>query len=189
MRFAIKSYANGGTLAGALDGQKVFADLLKKTQAPAKPEVCFLDFEGVDVATTSFLRDSIVAYRNHARSHWPNIYPVAANLAAVVREDLEVILNARGDAFVVCRLSKNGAASAVEIIGQIDGKQRVALDAVLHLGETDAPSVAAHAQEKVAPTAWNNRLGALVAKGILMEVSSGRNKRYRPILEGLKHGA
>lgn len=189
MHLSLEPYADNGVLAGSLDGQKAFAGLVQQTPAVSAPTVCFLDFRGVQVATTSFLRDSIVAYRAHARSTWPNIYPVAANLEFRVREDLEVILKARGDAYVICRLDEDDSVSAVELIGQIDGKQLLTLQEVIRMGEVDAPSLAARSDEKVAPTAWNNRLGALAAKGILIEMSSGRNKRYRPVLEGLRYGA
>jgi hypothetical protein len=57
------------------------------------------------------------------------------------------------------------------------------------LAVTDVSGLAAHVQEKVAPTAWNNRIGSLLAKGLVIEVSNtGRNKRYRPILEGISYG-
>ena len=175
-------------LPGSLDGQKAFVDLLQKTVVPTEPEVCFLDFAGIDVATTSFLRDSVIAYRNHTRSTWPYIYPVCANLADRVREELESFLATWGDAFVTCTLDTENQIGNVEITGKIDGKQGVALRGVLNLGEVDAPSLRTFTGENVAPTAWNNRLGALVAKGILIEIGSGRNKRYRPVLEGLYYG-
>ena len=42
------------------------------------------------------------------------------------------------------------------------------------------------AGETVGPTAWNNRLAALVGLGLVIEdVSSGRTKRYRPLLQGV----
>jgi hypothetical protein len=191
MRLTMQPYDPGnGVLAGAIDGQKAFLSLVQETPAVGKPEVCFLDFAGIDVATTSFLRESIVAYRNHARSSWQNIYPVAANLAPRVREELEAFLFSRGDAFVICELDRNEQPKDVQLIGQLDGKQLFALTAVLKMGQTDAPTLAAqfNAHEQVTPTAWNNRLVALAAKGILVEVSSGRSKKYRPVLEGLKYG-
>ena len=188
MRLSMTLYAQNGVLAGSLDGQLAFADLLRKTKIPAEPEVCFLDFAGIDVVTTSFLRSSVVAYRNYARSTWSFIYPICANLAPRVREEFESFLAVRGDAFVICTTDAEDRTTNVEIIGKVDGKQGVALQGVLELGEVDAPGLRAHANEDVAPTAWNNRLGALVAKGILIEVGSGRNKRYRPVLEGLCYG-
>ena len=185
---SLKGFANNGVLAGSIEGQKVFRELLQNTPAPTKPEVVFVDFSGVDVATTSFLRDGILAYRNHVRSTQPLLYPVCANLSSRVHEELQSFLQERNDALVACRLGEGGQVSDVELIGQIDGKQGVALRGVLDLGESDAPGLRTHVAEEVAATAWNNRLVALVEKGILIEVSSGRNKRYRPVLEGLRYG-
>jgi len=140
--------------------------------------------------TSSFLRDGVIAYRNHARSAWPFLYPVAANASPAVREELETWLAETGDTFVICDLHGDDVPLNVAILGVIDGKQGVALRGVIELGETDVSGLATHIGEEVAPTAWNNRLGALVTKGLIIEVTSGgRNKRYRPILEGLKYGA
>jgi hypothetical protein len=191
MRLPLQPYAVNGVLAGALEGQKAFLDLVRKTSAPTKPEICFLDFTGVKVATTSFLRESVVAYRNHARSHWGYCYPVAANLLPPVREEFEDFMRTRGDVFVICDLDRGGRATRVRLIGQLDGKQLVALRAVVQRGEADAPTLAAEVkeQEQVATTAWNNRLAALASKGLLIEISSGRGKRYRPVLENLAYGA
>jgi hypothetical protein len=186
------SFSRGSAvLAGSTDGQKVFAQLASATgatprQSPA--ELCFLDFAGIEVATASYLRESIIAYRNHARKTWPRIYPVAANMCPRVEEEFEGLLVAMGDAFVACSLDKNVKVKNPVLLGRLDGKQLIALGAVLRLGETDAPTLARSVDERVAPTAWNNRLGALADKGILIEATSGRNKRYRPVLEGLAYG-
>lgn len=188
MRIPMLPYAQNGVLAGSLDGKKAFVDLIQKTIVPVEPEVCFLDFAGINIATVSFLRESVVAYRNHTRSTWPSIYPVCANLSDPVREELASFLAMWSDALVTCTLGTENRISNIEIVGKIDGKQGVALRGVIELGEVNAPSLRAYSGEDVAPTAWNNRLGALAAKGILIEVGSGRNKRYRPVLEGLCYG-
>lgn len=190
MRLDLDRYAADCVLAGSVAGKRAFSDLVGRTEVPAKPELCFLDFRNIEVMTSSFLRDSVIAYRNHARSAWPFVYPVAANLAAAVREEFETWLVETGDIFVVCDLAVEDSPSNVTMLGVIDGKQRVALRGVIELGETDVAGLASYIGEQVAPTAWNNRLGALVAKGLIVEVTyGGRNKRYRPILEGLKYGA
>lgn len=188
MHISMLRYAHDGVLAGSLDGRKAFEDLLNKTSIPSEPEVCFLDFLDINVATTSFLRDSVIAYRNHARSFWPSVYPVFANLADRVLEEFETFLIISGDAFVTCTLNNGNQISNVKLIGKIEGKPGVALRGVLELGEVDAPGLRKHIEEEVTPSAWNNRLGVLVAKGILIEIGSGRNKRYRPVLEGLSYG-
>lgn len=190
MRIEMKHFAEDKVLAGALPGQKVFAKLISSTIPPTAPEVYFLDFSGVDLATTSFLRESVLAYRSHARSHWGYVYPVVANLAPRVREELEHFLVDRGDALIVCDLDAKDRVSKVYVIGRLDGKQDVTLRAVVKAGEVDAPTLAERHKTGgvVSPTAWNNRLAALVTKGLLMEVSTGRSKRYRPVLERLSYG-
>lgn len=190
MRFKMQSFAESGVLAGALPGQKVFGEMIAATTPPSGPEVCFVDFANVDVATTSFLRESLLAYRNHARSHWANIYPVAANLGPSVREELEHFLNDQGNALVTCSLDPTGSVSEVRVLGRLDEKQESALRAVIREGEVDAPTLAERYKKKdaVSPTAWNNRLVALAMKGLLIELSIGRGKRYRPVLEQLSYG-
>jgi hypothetical protein len=56
---------------------------------------------------------------------------------------------------------------------------------VLKKGESSAAELHSETNElpAIGPTAWNNRLSALVAKSLLMEVPLGRAKKYRPILE------
>jgi len=184
----MQPYATSGVLATGTEGQKAFADLVQRTSVVSAPEVCFLDFGGISFATASFLRESVVAYRNHVRSHWTHLYPVLANMNAPVKEEFADFLRARGDAFVICSLDSDEHPTDVQVIGQLDGKQLTALKAVLASGETDARTLAAQADEEVGPTAWNNRLTALVAKGLLVEVTTGRNKRYRPVLETLTYG-
>lgn len=190
MRLPLQPFAIDGVVAGAIAGQSAFAALIQQTRAPSAVEVCFLDFAGVTFATISFIRESVVAYRNHARTHWPNLYPVVANVAPVVAEEFGDFLRMRNDAMVMCRLQKNVPSDPV-VLGSVDGKQLTALDAVLTLGEADAPQLALQFKdsEPISTTAWNNRLAALVGKGLLIEISSGRGKRYRPVLEGLTHGA
>jgi hypothetical protein len=188
MKLPMYPYSLDGVVAGALSGQRTFAALVNATPPFSRPEICFLDFTGIDVATASFLRESIYAYKNHVRSHMPNLYPVAANLSDQALEEFESFLKLRGDAFITCTLDQHQVASNARLIGQLDGKQLDALQEVLARGETDAPTLARTATSDVAPTAWNNRLSALTAKGILVETTIGRGKRYRPVLEGLQHG-
>lgn len=190
MRLAMEAYAEDGVLAGSVSGKRAFADMVSRTDVPAQPTVCFLDFKGVAVLTTSFARDGVLAYRTHARAMWPSLYPVAANLAPMVREELQTWLVETGDVWVACDLADDGTPDNVSLLGQIDGKQSVALQGVIALGETDAAALAKHRPEEVASTAWNNRLVALSEKGLVIETTTGsRNKRYKPVLEGLSHGS
>lgn len=188
MKFELARFAKDGILAGALSGQEAFVSLLKGTTKTAMPEAVFLDFAGVEVATGSFLRESVIAYRNHVRDAFPLLYPVVANPNQAVVEELAMLLQLRSDAVVVCELNESGIVSRPQIIGIVDGKQQQALLEVLQREETDAPTLAKTTPEQK-PTVWNNRLSALVAKGLLMEVGNGKTKRYRAVIEGLTYGS
>lgn len=186
-RFDLLHFARDGVLAGSIPGQQVFLALLKDTVNPTAPSVVFLDFSGVAVATGSFLRESVVAYRSHVREHFSMLYPVVANASQPVIDELTMLLQLRNDAFVACLLGPDDAVSNPRVLGVVDGKQEEALREVLERGETDAPTLAKLTPDQK-PTVWNNRLTALVAKGLLMEVGNGKTRRYRAVLEGLTHG-
>lgn len=190
MRFPFQSFATDHVLATSQLGKKVFAALVGQVATPSEATLLYLDFADVEVATTSFLRDSVVAFRDYARSHLPTLYPVVSNLTAGVREELHEFLRLRGDALAACRLNAHEKASYPEVIGQLDGKQLATLRAVVAAAETDAVELLRQfsSEENVGTTAWNNRLATLSAKGLLIETSAGRAKRYRPVLENLKYG-
>lgn len=187
MKFEMATFGSDGVLAGATPGQAAFLAMLKDTSTPREPSVVFLDFAGVQVATGSFLREAVVAYRNHVRGHIPALYPVVANATQSVIDELVMLLELRSDALVICTLDQAGAPKDSKIIGVVDGKQQEALLEVIAQGATDAPTLAKATPEQK-PTVWNNRLSALVEKGLVIEDSSAKTKRYRPVLKGLTYG-
>jgi len=80
MRIHMMELVGGAVLAGAVSGRKALAKLIELTdQEPLVPEPVFLDFAGVDVATASFLRETVLAYRDTVRRRRSNFYPVIAN--------------------------------------------------------------------------------------------------------------
>ena len=92
------------------------------------------------------------------------------------------------------RLREDGTILEPKLIGDLDPKQQLTFDLVRERGETDAVELmrehGAKEQEPVGSTAWNNRLSSLVALGLVIEeISSGRTKRYRPLLHGVPEGA
>ncbi len=91
---------------------------------------------------------------------------------------------------VACSISGSEIARQVRLLGRLESKQLKTLHAVILLGEVDAAGLATRyrVEEDIKPTAWNNRLSALAAKGLLIEKQRGRTKLYRPVLEGLQHG-
>jgi hypothetical protein len=182
---------NGDVLAGALNGRRVLAKLLGSTdKEPPTPEPVFLDFARVDVATASFLRETVLAYRDTVRRRRSNFYPVIANANQVVEEELKVLISSDGDVLMLCLLDENDHPHKPRLLGKLDPKQRLTFDLVQGRQETDAAELMReHGQDEgVKQTAWNNRLSALASLGLVVELSEGRAKRYRPLLAGATHG-
>lgn len=188
MRIAMNQYATGSMLAGATNGRKVLAKLMEQTdREPAEPEPLFLDFGGVEVATASFLREAILNFRDAVRRTRPNFYPVIANAGELVVDELTVLLAPRRDVLMLCSLNGNGKPSNPRLLGDLDPKQRVTFDLVKQRGETSAAELHEHRKksDRVEQTAWNNRLASLAGLGLIVELSQGRSKRYKPLLSGI----
>jgi STAS-like domain of unknown function (DUF4325) len=184
--FLIKKVVqNETTLAGAESGRRLFAKLVAAAPEPTEPEPAFLDFSGIRVATSSFLRESVVAFRDYARKTLPNLYPVIANAENAVAEEFAFFLRHREDAFWVCDLDKRGRPTNARLLGQLDEVQRATFDRVLKLGSASAPALAAQSggEAGIGPTAWNNRLANLASRGLLIERRGGKTKTFAPVLE------
>ena len=181
------------SLAGAITGRQAFAKLLQLVERePAAPEVLYLDFTGVQLASASFLREAILHFRDAVRRRGSKFYPVVANANDLVIEELEVLLANRRDVLMHCSVDRNGDAGSQRLLGDLDPKQRTTLEEVLQRQETDAGELmnAFGESEGVRQTAFNNRLTALAEMGLVIEVSHGRLKRYRALFQrGVAHGA
>lgn len=172
-------------LAGRLDGKRAFARLLEALPALQEPAIVILDFRSASLATSSYLSEAVLALRDHLRLRRVPAYTVVANLNEKVREEFDELLGRAYDAFLACDLSEGGQVSNPQLIGYLEPKLRQIFDLARSKGEVGATDLHAEAGEapRVGPTAWNNRLNALAEKGLLMEFSAGRAKRYRPVLE------
>lgn len=185
MRHCLLDLMDGQTvLAGAIAGRRLLIALIAATPSADSPTALFLDFNDVEVATASFLRESVIAFRDYARQSLPNIYPAAANLNAAVAEELDFFVRSRGDVLWSCELDLQGNVIAARLIGELDPAQRVTFNAVLESGAISAPELATRfADARIGPTAWNNRLSALASKGLLVERRQGKSKSFSSLLE------
>jgi hypothetical protein len=185
MRILMGDLAEGKTvLAGAIHGRKVLAKLTERTERDATgPEPVFLDFGGIEVATASFLRESILAFRNDVRRSRSNFYPVIANASEAVLDELRILVSPHGDVLMLCTLDNDGTVREPRFVGDLDPKQLVTFNLVRERRETDAAELMREHGERegIKQTAWNNRLAALAGLGLVVELSQGRAKRYRPL--------
>lgn len=176
----------GHVLAGAINGKVCFAALVKEIKEESStPAPLFLDFTDIQIATASFLRESVFALKNYLRAINSNHYPVIANVNQETRDEILTIANAKGDAFLECDLVKDHYHN-VDLIGHLDPKQQLTFNLVNDLKRTDAAELmecCGDAENLKSATAWNNRLSSLVSRGIIREFTKGRAKYYKPILE------
>lgn len=179
-------------LAGAPNGRAAFAKLLAEAvQEPLAPEPLYLDFRDVDIATASYLRESVLQFRDVIRrGQRSNFYPVVANANAQVLEELALLIQASNGILMTCNLDERGTPTQAVLIGNLDPKQKLTFELVNQKGETDASELMRDhgAGEAVKQNAWNNRLAALAALGLIYEVSRGRAKRYKPLFGGEVYG-
>lgn len=190
MKVDMKEIAGTDILSGALAGRDVLGKLLAATASePSKPEPLFLDFCEVTVATASFLRESVMQFRDFVRGGRSMFYPVIANANSAVREELLELLRGRGGAFLAATLADDGTAADIKLIGELDPKQRTTFDLVQKIGTTDAGQLMEDYKDQDVnhATAWNNRLSSLAKLGLVVEISEGRSKKYRPLFEGGTH--
>ena len=190
MRIDVSKATSGQkVLGGAIEGRRHLAGFLQLMgDEPAQPQPLYLDFGGIDLATASHMRESIMALNSLIRSRRSKFYLVVANANEKVKEDLAVLTRLAGSVLLSCKLNQREQISDVELIGALDPKQALTFKLVSERGETDARELTATSEEDVQQTAWNNRLAALEALGVIAEISHGKSKKYRPVLKGAKHG-
>ena len=187
MRISLSGLGEGDVLAGSLTGRRVLTALLDRiSHEPPQPEPVFVDFDDIQIATASFLREALLEFRDTVRRRRLKFYPVIANANTSVREELSILIARTRTVIMLCSLDVDGQPHAPLILGDLEPKQEMTLNLVRQKGEADAAELvhASHSLDGVGHTAWNNRLSALARLGLLMELNSGRSKRYRPLLMG-----
>jgi len=192
VRISLMQISDSPVLAGAFNGKIAFAEMIKAiSDEGVVPQPLFLDFVGIEVATASYLRESVFALKTYMRTKSSSYYPVVANANSDVWDELSVIAHAKNDVIVSCELANDGCASNVELIGNLDPKQRLTFELVLKFKQVDANSLMeqfGEAEKTKSTTAWNNRLASLASRGIIREYSKGRSKYYRPLLTERAYG-
>jgi hypothetical protein len=186
---AIRDFVNSNVLGGAVQGEALLSHLIQTLGSPTIRAPIFLDFRGIEVATSSFLRTSVFAFRAFCAEVYPGCAVVMANVGEVVLDELSHFLADRGDALVVCDLKKCAQTNA-RVVGVVEGQQAIALKLVIEAGTADAPTLGRRFDGGSGnrSTKWNNTLVALAKRGLVTEKADGRLKVYSPLIEGMTYG-
>jgi hypothetical protein len=170
-------------LAGSSMGRRISNSLWKIAKS-CPPGLFVIDAFGVEVATSSFLREGIVGFKSFVRRERPELYPVLSNLTPDVEEELVGLLNQMGDAFWLFNISQ-GAIKTHRLIGRIDPKLKETLELIENGQGYDAATLwkGTNSTESVGVTAWNNRLANLSKQGLVFESRVGKQKFFHPLHE------
>src|SRR4051794_24321449 len=136
MKLDLSEIVHGeNVLAGAAYGAVVQSQFVARVRSLTAPTVVALNFLGISVATGSFLRESVLGFRDYCRRSQPNLSPVVANPNDKVLEELRVLLVPRREALVCCVLGTDDRPASARVEGVLEEKQIITLDAVLAAGE------------------------------------------------------
>jgi len=191
MKLDIRTICQTEVLAGATFGETALRRLLENLPPnPSEPQPLFLDVGRIGFASSSFLRAAFLPFWVHVRSTRRNIYPVIANPNPAVAEEMADLLRTAGGAWLSCTASAESDVSNVVVLGSLEPKQKITFDEVCKRDETDAVQLTSDRIDGVQKaTAWNNRLASLADMGLIVEITQGRSKRYRRVLENRNYGS
>ena len=159
------------------------AKLIAWSAARSPKGTLILDFSKVGDASASFLRESILAFRDYARAYQPDVFPVLANIADAVHEEFDTLLRDRGEAMPGCRFDAPGVIRDPEVLGVLERGLGETLDIVRQRGDTTLKDLRDISAETKATT-QSNRIASLIRLGFVVPGPAAMPNRrvYRFVL-------
>ena len=195
--------------SGAHTGRE-HAELIKAAIATAEmPDsglVGAIDFSGVELATASYIKATVLLFATCGRLHagaltpgeqktldWSsveplNVFPLVVGASDDVRSEIDEVFGRRG---LACVCVQSLAKHPVE--GKILGNVEPAIARTLESlrGQSEATAEELHAStpsEGVNITAWSNRLAELLRLRIARRKREWKTWRYHPLAQTLIYG-
>jgi hypothetical protein len=194
--YSLKSrWPDDTELFGATKGQEHIAPLLEELMVAPAGEIVIYDFAGVEHATASYIRATVLRLLNAAlratgdidpqsapASSAPealDVFPLVANLSDDVAEELQTVLESQGRACLeATRWDGRGIVQA-RVRGVLEGVLRDTLVRVVTARKATATMLAEREPPNV--TGWNNRLAELCRMRLVGRVKEGRQWIYSTI--------
>jgi hypothetical protein len=177
------------TCTGVAKARKLLARLIIWSADNNPKDTVVLDFRGVEVASASFLREAVLAFRDYVRVYQPDAFPVVGNLSDAIREEFDVLLRQRGEAMLGCVIDATGAVIKVEVLGELEPGLDTTLAEVRQHGQLTLGDLR-KTNEDVKASTWSNRLASLVRQGFVIPDQDANRRVYRFALTeaGASHG-
>lgn len=169
-----------GVLFGEGRGRQLCKALIAQTPISVGGILVGLDFEHVEHASASFLRESVLGYAAYLRNLNKDVFPFVSHMNEETKIEFSLILRDVGTCFVSGELSASNALTNIEILGLTDGQHSKTLAALRGVGEASVAELRSKLPENDRPvgTALNGRLEWLSQRGLLRSRQDGREKRY-----------
>ncbi|HZI15073.1 MAG TPA: hypothetical protein VE153_32175 [Myxococcus sp.] len=194
--YTLKDHWPGITqLFGATAGQDHIAPLLEKLQASPPGETVIYDFSGVEHATASYLRATVlrllraslrsnVETDSQSTSPRPageslDIFLLVANLSEDVAEEFQTVLESQGLACLEATRWDDKRPIQARVRGVLEGVLRDTLVRVVTARNATATMLAEREPPNV--TGWNNRLAELYRMRLVTRVKEGRQWIYSAV--------
>lgn len=168
-------------LTGVSRARQLLAKLIEWTATASPKGTLILDFSDVGSASASFLRESILAFRDYARGYQPELFPVLANITPDMREEFATLLKARREAMPGCRLDAAGNPIEAEILGELEPGLNQTLETIRERGSVTLMDLRETSGETKATT-WSNRIASLIRQGFIVPSPEPNKRVYRFVL-------
>lgn len=181
VRLDVRQLSGGEeVLYGEGRGRKLCRGFIGATPAEVSGTRIALDFKGIEHVSASFVREAVLGYAAYLRALEPTAFPFVANMNSESEHELELVLRARGECFVVSRLASSNQITDVRVLCLADGKHLETLETLQDGSEVSVSEVRARLPQTDRPagTALNGRLQWLCDRGLLASRQDGREKRY-----------
>jgi hypothetical protein len=194
MRVSIKELSKSAThLAGATNGQQHLQQIVERLDTEGEGETVFLDFTGIESATSSYLKAVLFAFFEDAQRRESGAlvkpaFPVLVGLSEVVREEVSQLASFAVRQFVEGLKVRGDEVLLAMLYGKLDRALEATLTALVAKGAATATALHAAAGNEPAITAWNNRLADLYAKRLVKRRRAGKQWIYEPIAREFKNG-
>lgn len=172
------------SLTGVSRARTLLSRLIARTADEQPKGVLILDFDGVGDASASFLRESILAYRDWARAYEPELYPVLANIDDAVREEFNILLRDRGEAMPGCRLGPGGELIAAEVLGALEPGLSETLAVIRQRGTATLEDLRQASEAK--STTLSNRIASLIRQGFIVTTQEPKRRAYSFVLANMR---
>lgn len=196
--------------SGAVTGKKhadKISDLLEGIDDQDPGSRVVFDFGGVDLATASYLKASVLwavtCGRMHAgiidpdelrhldATHFRplNIFPLVADANAEIETEFQEVFGGRGLACVIANKWTPESILRGRVVGKLEPASARTIRAIKGLLEFTAYDLQdKHPKEGVNATAWNNRLAELHRLRLLRRRKDGKFWKYQPVADQLIYG-